>query len=407
VSVSDKKQAALCALLTSAVVAVAFFSAVGVGSASTSAAVDLAKSGTVAISDSEVGNFGSGVVIADGYVLTAAHVTREVVSSRLDKTVTLSGGGQREYTIEKSDPVLDLALLKVDGLGVGAVPWGDSAALKSGDEVYALGYPLGLTNLAVTKGVVSAPSQEVAGQEYIQTDATINPGNSGGPLVDTVGRLVGINVMKAAEVDVDNAGFAVPAAAAIAFLAGTGAASSPTAIGLVPTPPAAASVATAGIGSGGSGGDVGGGGLWLWVGAIGLACGVGFLVYSVQTKGTQAASSMSATPGAARSPTPAAVPNAPSVAPARFRVSGPSGDRDVSLDLPIVVGRTDTGPLVSGDPEVSRRHVAMARAADGRVEVRDLASQNGLYSGDNRVTSVTLSPGDAFRVGSTVFRWLG
>ncbi len=62
--------------------------------------------------------------------------------------------------------------------------WGDDSALILGQDVIALGFPIGLTSVTLSKGVVSSPSQTYAGATFIQTDAAINPGNSGGPLMD-------------------------------------------------------------------------------------------------------------------------------------------------------------------------------------------------------------------------------
>jgi len=396
-------------VLAAALVAVALLLPEAVSGAPTSSAVDMAKGATVAISDSSEGNFGSGVVIANGYVLTAAHVTDSAEYYGLDQTLTLGDGSEHHYSVEKSDPDLDLALLWVDGLVVAPVLWGDSSTLKSGDEVYALGYPLGLKNLVVTKGVISAPIQEVDGEDYIQTDATINPGNSGGPLVDTQGRLVGINVMKASLVGVDNMGFAVPAAAALAFLSGTGAVNLtpgtlPGAVGGVSgSQPALTGIASAGGGGAGGGGEA----FLLLFGVVALGGGVVYLVYTSQTRGSVAAAGV---PVALAAPSAQGFPVQPlpdgrdSV---RFMVNGPTVDCEVSFELPAVVGRTENGPLFVGDPEVSRQHAELSRTPDGSVLVRDLSSRNGVYAGVNRVSSVTLLRGDVFRVGNTIFRWLG
>jgi serine protease Do len=89
----------------------------------------------------------------------------------------------------------DLALIKVDRTGLPTLRFGDSGALRQGDIVLAIGSPLGLKN-SVSMGVVSAPSRQISEDNpvgYIQTDASINPGNSGGALVNTEGRLIGIN----------------------------------------------------------------------------------------------------------------------------------------------------------------------------------------------------------------------
>jgi serine protease Do len=95
------------------------------------------------------------------------------------------------------DQETDIAVVKVEARGLPALPFGDSDALQSGQLVLAFGSPLGLES-SVTMGVVSAVARQLTPEDpmiYIQTDATINPGNSGGALVDTEGRLVGINTL--------------------------------------------------------------------------------------------------------------------------------------------------------------------------------------------------------------------
>ncbi len=97
-----------------------------------------------------------------------------------------------------TDPLTDLAVIKVEGSNFPAVPWGDSTQLHPGQTVLAFGNPYGL-RFTVTRGIVSAlnrPNPEADARkpgQYIQTDAAINPGNSGGPLVNARGEVVGIN----------------------------------------------------------------------------------------------------------------------------------------------------------------------------------------------------------------------
>ena len=95
------------------------------------------------------------------------------------------------------DHETDIAVVKVDARGLPALPFGDSDALRPGQLVLAFGSPLGLDS-SVSMGVVSAVARQLTPEDpmiYIQTDATINPGNSGGALVDTEGRLVGVNTL--------------------------------------------------------------------------------------------------------------------------------------------------------------------------------------------------------------------
>jgi len=159
---------------------------------------------------------GSGVIIdKDGQILTNAHV----VDGAASLTVTLDSGNKTPARILGLDPVLDLALLRVDSTA--ALPTarlGDSAAVKVGDEVVAIGNPIGLDQ-TMTRGIVSGLNRLLPGisdEPMIQTDAPINPGNSGGPLVDRCGGVVGINTLISE--DAQSIGFAVPINAAKSVL---------------------------------------------------------------------------------------------------------------------------------------------------------------------------------------------
>jgi serine protease DegQ len=136
---------------------------------------------------------GSGVVIdAEGHVVTNNHV----VEGANELAVALPDGSLREARVLGVDPDSDLALLKVDPSGLRAIAMGDTSTLAVGDVVLAVGNPLGVGQ-TVTQGIVSALGRKGIGinpiENFIQTDAAINPGNSGGALIDTAGRLVGIN----------------------------------------------------------------------------------------------------------------------------------------------------------------------------------------------------------------------
>ena len=159
---------------------------------------------------------GSGVIIdKDGQILTNAHV----VDGAASLTVTLDSGNKTAARILGMDPVLDVALLRVDsGAALPAARLGDSAAVKVGDEVVAIGNPIGLDQ-TMTRGIVSGLNRLLPGvsdEPMIQTDAPINPGNSGGPLVDRCGVVVGINTLISE--DAQSIGFAVPINAAKSIL---------------------------------------------------------------------------------------------------------------------------------------------------------------------------------------------
>jgi Do/DeqQ family serine protease len=157
-------------------------------------------------------SLGSGVIIsADGYVVTNNHVVGDNVT-----TITIALPDKREIKgrVIGTDPMTDIALLKIGVTGLPTVPWGDSAQLKVGEWVLAIGSPFQLSQ-TVTAGIVSATGRANMGfaqyEDFIQTDAAINPGNSGGALVNTRGELVGINTGIYSESGgYQGIGFAVP-----------------------------------------------------------------------------------------------------------------------------------------------------------------------------------------------------
>jgi S1-C subfamily serine protease len=157
---------------------------------------------------------GSGVVIApDGYILTNAHVVERAETVR----VGLHDGRHLHGQVIGRDPSSDLAVLRVSGDGLVSAELGDSDRLRVGQLVIAIGNPLGFQS-TVTTGVVSALGRTLSGRDgrpienVIQTDAALDPGSSGGPLVDTRGRVVGINT--AVIVGAHGIGFAVPSTTA-------------------------------------------------------------------------------------------------------------------------------------------------------------------------------------------------
>lgn len=141
---------------------------------------------------------GSGVIITkDGYIITNNHVIDG--ADRLE--VILNDNRTFNATVIGTDPLTDLALIKIDAENLPVIPMGNSDDLKIGEWVLAVGNPFGLTS-TVTAGIVSAKARRISGpqsggrldiESYIQTDAAVNPGNSGGALVNLKGELVGIN----------------------------------------------------------------------------------------------------------------------------------------------------------------------------------------------------------------------
>jgi serine protease Do len=143
-------------------------------------------------------SLGSGVIISpDGYIVTNNHVIGENVrASSTEVTASLPDKREVRGKIIGTDPATDIALVKVNVAGLPPLPWGDSAQLKVGEWVLAIGSPFQLSQ-TVTAGIVSATGRAQLGfadyEDFIQTDAAINPGNSGGALLNTRGELVGIN----------------------------------------------------------------------------------------------------------------------------------------------------------------------------------------------------------------------
>ncbi|WP_329092162.1 MULTISPECIES: S1C family serine protease [unclassified Streptosporangium] len=137
---------------------------------------------------------GSGFVIdGAGHLLTNAHV----LAGGTSVTVVLSDGRRLPATVVGTDEAYDLAVLRVDDArGLVPAELGRSADVAVGDQVLAIGSPLGLAG-TVTGGIVSALDRQVrlggGGQTALQTDASINPGNSGGPLVNARGEVIGVN----------------------------------------------------------------------------------------------------------------------------------------------------------------------------------------------------------------------
>lgn len=168
------------------------------------------------------GGSGSGSIIDKrGYVLTNGHVVKG--ASKI--YVSLSDGTQYEAKIIGQDRDSDLTVIKFDppeGLVLQTIPFGDSSKLNVGQKVIAIGNPYGF-NRTMTTGIVSAlgrpvknPNTQRIIRNMIQTDTAINPGNSGGPLLDTSGKMIGVNTMiYSSSGSSAGIGFSVPAETAI------------------------------------------------------------------------------------------------------------------------------------------------------------------------------------------------
>jgi serine protease Do len=161
------------------------------------------------VSVQQDGGVGSGVVIRrDGIILTNAHVVGEAGAVRIG----LADGRELDARVLGRDPSVDVAVVRVNGSELPVAPLADSDALLVGQTAIAIGNPLGLDR-TVTRGVVSAINRSPRGfglDGLIQTDAAISPGNSGGPLLDSRGRVIGINTAVIAAPGASGLGFAIP-----------------------------------------------------------------------------------------------------------------------------------------------------------------------------------------------------
>ena len=166
--------------------------------------------------DGGTASTGTGVIMdANGYIITNAHVVEDAIQIQ----VLLTDGRTLEARCVGADVLSDLAVLRVSATGLVPAEFGDSDRLRVGDEVVAIGDPLGVElRGTMTDGIISGINRDIKSGNrtltLMQTTAALNTGNSGGPLVNCYGQVVGINTMKigdyASTSGVDNLGFAIP-----------------------------------------------------------------------------------------------------------------------------------------------------------------------------------------------------
>ncbi|MDO4564191.1 MAG: trypsin-like peptidase domain-containing protein [Clostridia bacterium] len=154
---------------------------------------------------------GSGVILTtDGYIATCAHV----VDGATTVTVTLNDDSVYPATIIGTDARNDLAIIKIEAENLQPATIGDSDMLTVGEDVIAIGNPLGELRGTATSGIISAVNRNITVEdvemELVQTDAAISPGNSGGGLFDSNGHLIGIVNAKVSDEDAEGLGFAIP-----------------------------------------------------------------------------------------------------------------------------------------------------------------------------------------------------
>jgi serine protease Do len=163
---------------------------------------------------------GSGVIFQKNSDMAYIVTNNHVVEGAAKLEVSLFDGEKATAKVVGTDALTDLAVLKIDAKYVTATAdFGNSSTLRPGDQVYAIGNPLGLDlSRTVTQGIVSATNRSIAittsagnwDTNVIQTDAAINPGNSGGALINPQGQVIGINSLKISESGVEGLGFAIP-----------------------------------------------------------------------------------------------------------------------------------------------------------------------------------------------------
>lgn len=159
---------------------------------------------------------GTGITVSsNGYILSNCHVTGDKSSTCY---ITLENGYTYEGTVVWCDNDLDLSITKIRANDLPFATLGNSSNLKSGENVFAIGNPIGYEfRKTVTSGIISATNRTIKIEEnnsvsymtdLIQTDASINPGNSGGPLINSAGEVIGVNTVKISTAE--GIGFAVP-----------------------------------------------------------------------------------------------------------------------------------------------------------------------------------------------------
>lgn len=162
---------------------------------------------------------GSGVIVStDGYIVTNNHVICDTENGNKQAdsiTVRLRNGKEYLANIIGTDADADIAIIKIQATDLSAAVWGNSDEVYVGEQVVAIGNPLGSLGGTLTVGYISAKSREIeidsVKMTLIQTDAAVNPGNSGGGLFDLNGNLIGIVNAKSSGTGVEGLGFAIPA----------------------------------------------------------------------------------------------------------------------------------------------------------------------------------------------------
>lgn len=179
---------------------------------------EFVQSGNLFFSQYVTQGAGSGVIISDdGYIVTNNHVICDTDNDNtLANTIKVKLRNRTEYTatVIGTDADADIALIKIEASDLTPAVWGDSDKSVVGEQVLAIGNPLGSLGGTLTVGYISATSREIevdnVKMTLIQTDAAVNPGNSGGGLFDLNGNLIGVVNAKSYGTEIDGLGFAIP-----------------------------------------------------------------------------------------------------------------------------------------------------------------------------------------------------
>ncbi|MCZ6867399.1 MAG: trypsin-like peptidase domain-containing protein, partial [Chloroflexi bacterium] len=154
-------------------------------------------------------NLGSGsgfIIDSNGLIVTNNHV----ISDATEITIFLEDGTSFEGSVLGRDLVHDLAVVQIDATDLPTMSLGDLSQLPLASEVIVAGYPLGVTDLTITTGLVSSIKDDLGRNIiWVQTDAAVNPGNSGGPILNLRGEVVGIVTAKFVDITIEGVGFAI------------------------------------------------------------------------------------------------------------------------------------------------------------------------------------------------------
>ncbi len=159
---------------------------------------------------------GTGFILTDdGYILTNYHVIEDAYEGGYDISVLTHDGTEYAAEVVGTEQENDLAVLKIDAVGLNAVTLGDSNEMKVGQTIYTVGNPLGQLDYTMTTGIVSALDRTIrtdsnTSVNMFQIDAAVNSGNSGGPIYNVYGQVIGIVTAKYSSTGVEGLGFGIP-----------------------------------------------------------------------------------------------------------------------------------------------------------------------------------------------------